>query len=220
MSTIIKVNQPARERNGVQATAFNFDDMADRAKDYLAVVKKEADNIVATARAQARAVQHRAVEEGRQAGMMAADQTLSAKLDEKLQTLLPALNEAVEEMRLAKHAWLRIWERQAVHLAGAIAEKVIRRQLDATPEITVDLIRESLELVAGSAELKLHLNPTDYETLGEKIDGLCNEFGKLAKTDIIPDAEVTPGGCIVFTEHSEVDQRIESQLARIEEELT
>ncbi len=220
MSTIIKINQPAGESRGTRAEAFNFDDMADRAKKYLAVVRKEAERIVAAARADAKSVHHQAVEQGRQAGMMVADQTLSAKLDEKLQTLLPALNKAIEDLRLAKHAWLRIWEQQAVHLVATIAEKVIRRQLDSTPEITMDLIRESLELVAGSAEIKLHLNPADHEVLAGKVDGLCSEFGKLATTDIVADAEVTPGGCIVFTEYSEVDQRIESQLARIEEELT
>jgi flagellar biosynthesis/type III secretory pathway protein FliH len=36
----------------------------------------------------------------------------------------------------------------------------------------------------------------------------------------VPDAGVSLGGCIVESQHGRIDQRIETQLARIEEELT
>ena len=38
---------------------------------------------------------------------------------------------------------MRRWEESAVAVATAIAQRVIRRELDANPEITLDLIREA-----------------------------------------------------------------------------
>ncbi|MFQ5550985.1 MAG: FliH/SctL family protein [Gemmatimonadales bacterium] len=38
--------------------------------------------------------------------------------------------------------------------------------------------------------------------------------------DIVADSAVSPGGCFVETEFGNIDQQFETQLARIEEELT
>jgi flagellar assembly protein FliH len=42
----------------------------------------------------------------------------------------------------------------------------------------------------------------------------------LAPAEMIADPEISPGGCRIETLHGAIDQQFESQLARIEEELT
>ena len=71
----------------------------------------------------------------------------------------------------------------------------------------------------GSGRLRLLLNPCDFETLGDRTEQLANEFSNLAPTDIVADESVDPGGCLVVTEFGKLDQNIEIQLKRIEEEL-
>jgi flagellar biosynthesis/type III secretory pathway protein FliH len=66
-----------------------------------------------------------------------------------METLLPALGKVVSELVDAKQAWLREWEHTAVQLAAKIAERVIRRELKSEPQITVDLVREALEMFKG-----------------------------------------------------------------------
>jgi flagellar assembly protein FliH len=139
---------------------------------------------------------------------------------QQLETLLPALKQVVEDIRQAKQAWLTQWEKSAVHVAAAIAERIIRRELSNTPEITLTLVREALELAAGSSELRIHLNPGDHETLGARVEAILGELSGLAPAELAADPEITPGGCRVETRFGTIDQQFEAQLARIEEELT
>ena len=52
-------------------------------------------------------------------------------------------------------------------MAAAIARRVIRRELTRQPEIPLALVREALELAAGSAQVRIHLNPADHRGAGQ-----------------------------------------------------
>jgi flagellar biosynthesis/type III secretory pathway protein FliH len=91
--------------------------------------------------------------------------------------------------------------------------------LEKEPTIALDVISEALRLAAGSAEITLHVNPTDYENLGTQVDRLAATLCRLAPSQIISDPEISAGGCRVVTKFGEIDERIEAQLRRIEEDL-
>src|SRR6185503_20628281 len=96
--------------------------------------------------------------------------------------------------------WLRHWEQNTVRLAGAIAEKLVRRELSRTPEIQLAWLREALELVAGEGRVTVHLHPSDYETLGEQAQQLVSRLTKLGTAAIVPDPAIELGGCRVVTD--------------------
>jgi flagellar assembly protein FliH len=212
MPTIIRAaDQPDASR-----VAFNFDDMAERARQYLAEVRAEAAEIVAKARHEAAAIRKQAQEDGRQAAMLSVEQMVH----KQLATVLPALRQATGDINLAKQAWLAHWEATGLHVAAAIARRVIRRELSAVPEITIGWIREALELAAGSTQVRLHLNPADHQALGHQVRMLTSEMAGLGEVQVLADAAVTPGGCRVETRFGTIDQQLDAQLARLEEELT
>lgn len=217
MPTIIKA---ADHNAAIQGVAFNFDDMAAKANQYLDKVRAEAAQIVARAEKDAAEIRRRAEAEGRRAGQQAIERTVEQKLASQLATLLPALQQAIQDVRHAKQAWLTHWEKSAVHVAGAIAERLVRREIAANPEITLTLVREALELAAGSALVRLHLNPADREALKPQVDMLLKELGALGGAEVLADPEIGPGACLVETQFGTIDQRFEAQLKRIEEELT
>jgi len=217
MSTVIKANDEIRS---IRAAAFNFDDMAVKAGQYLDKIRGEAAKILASAQKEAVAIRQRAEAEGRQAGQNAVEQTVQKQLARQLATLLPALQRAVEEVQHSRHAWLRHWEKSAVHTAAAIAARLVRRERIDHPEITVRLVREALELASGSSQLRLHLNPADHAALAPQIEAVLKEFSNLAPTELIADPRITPVGCRLDTRFGTIDQQFEAQLARIEEELT
>lgn len=217
MSTIIK----ATDRNAaVHGVAFNFDDMAAKAGQYLDKVRAEAARIVARAEKDAEAVRRRAEVEGRQAGQRAVEETVRQQLGQQLATLMPALEQAVQDIRHAKQDWLTHWEKSAVHVAAAIAGRLVRRQVSKLPEVTLTLLREALELAAGSSELRIQLNPADHEALEPQVQALVQELSGLGAAEVVADPRVSPGGCRVQTRFGAIDQQFEAQLARIEEELT
>lgn len=219
MAGIIKAGSTRGDTRGVQSVAFNFDDMSQQAHGYLDVVRTQAAQIIQRANEEAKEVRRQAETQGRQAAMQAAEVAVKARLEQQLQTLVPALTKAIDDIKLAKQTWLARWEESALRVSAAIAERIVRRELSQTPEISLDLVREALELASGAGRITLRLNPQDYALLSLKVQQLSGPMGKLAPTDIVADPQVSPGGCIVNTEFGEIDQRIESQLARIEQEL-
>jgi flagellar assembly protein FliH len=217
MPTIIKATDRSAAVHGV---AFNFDDMAAKANRYLDQIRAEGERIVAQAEKDANAIRRKAEQEGRQAGRQAIEQMVGEKLEQQLATLRPALEQAIEEIRHAKQNWLTHWEKSAVHVAAAIAGRLVRRQLPELPEVTLTLVREALELAAGSAQLRVHLNPADHEALEPQVNALVQQLAGLGAAEIVADDRVSPGGCRVETGFGTIDQQFEAQLKRIEEELT
>lgn len=217
MATVIKALGPIRTSNGM---SFNFDDVTDRANLHLEQVRMQAAEILAQARQEADAIRRQAEVEGRQAAIRVAEKTMEDRVGKQLATLLPAIQRAAVELDKARQAWLAHWEQTGIQLATRIAERVIRRELAAHPQITAGLVREALEMASGSDEVAVRMNPVDIKTLGPHLELLVREIGGRGKVTIMPDDTITAGGCRVETRFGTLDQQIEAQLKRIEEELS
>ncbi len=216
MSTVIKITDPARPIHGV---AFSFEELSGRAQGYLDSVRTEAAKIISAAKQEAANLRRRAEAEGRQAALKAVEQVLDEKVGQRMATLLPALTKMIEELHQTKQNWLNQWERQAIHTAAAIAGRIVRQQLPQMPDVPLNLVREALELAAGSQHIRIYLHPSDLETIRGQVELLAKTFARSATAEIISDPEITVGGCRLETRHGIIDQQFEVQLARIEEEL-
>ena len=213
MPTVLK----ATDRNaGIHPVAFNFEDIADQANKRLDGFRADAEKIVAAARREAEKIRKQAEIDGRRA----AEETVREEMAKQIATLVPSLKQAVQDIGHAKQGWLTHWEKSAVHVAAAIAQRLIRRELPDAPEITLTLVREALELAAGSDQLRIRMNPADHDLLGSQVGTLIKELAALATTEVVADPAITPGGCRVETRFGVIDQQFETQLQRIEEELT
>lgn len=212
MATIIR---SAEARNCPRMTTFNFEDVAAQAEQYLARVRTDAAHLVAQAETEAEAIRRRAADEGRRTATLEIDEMV----EKQVAPALKALDRTVAELKQAKQAWLAHWETAAVRLSAAMAAKIVRRELRDRPEITLSLVREALELAAGSPDVRLQLNPSDYQSLNDETRRITKSMSALGKAEIVADESVGPGGCRVETRFGTIDQRIESQLNRIVEEL-
>ena len=212
MPTIIRATDQNRATVGV---AFNFDDMATQAQQYLDKVRAEAAEIIVQAQKDAAVVRQRAEKEGQQAAMASTEQMIQRQLG----NVLPALKKAVSDIQQSRQAWLAHWEATGLHVAAALAQRITRGELARRPEIPIELIREALQLAAGSPQVRLHLNPADHKALSEQVTLVMQEIGKLGDAQVVSDAAVTAGGCRVETRFGSIDQQFDAQLARIEEEL-
>ncbi len=213
MPTIIR---PGEHHRSTQAAAFNFEDLARQAKQYLDQVRAEAGKIIAEAHTQAAQIRKQAEIDGRRAAMEAQQRLVA----EQLAGVLPALRQAVAQIEQSRDGWLRHWEQAAVEVAAAIAARVVRSELTRRPEIPVNLVREALQLAAGNTRVRIALAPADHQKIAEQVQSLVEEMAGLTAAEIVPDADVSPGGCRVETQFGLIDQQIESQLRRIVEELT
>lgn len=221
MATIIRKDNPSETHFGraVQPVAFSFADMRGQASDYLETVRTEAAKIVQQAHQQAEQIRRQAEVAGRKAAEAAIERVLDERVGKRMETLLPTLERLLAEINDMKARLLNHWEQSALKVATAVAERIIRREISQEPQITLDLIADALRMAAGMTEVALHISPADYENLGTQITRLAETLGHLAPSAIVADPAITPGGCRVKTKFGEIDQQIESQLRRIEEEL-
>jgi flagellar assembly protein FliH len=216
MAGIIKAAGGIESHAKCALAAFHFDDVG---QSYLDRVRAEAAQIVAKARQEAASVKEKAVEQGRQAAIEAAQATLRTRLDQQLTSIVAALRQGVEKIEHSRHAWQEHWERHAVQLAVAIASRICRRELSREPQIALEWIREALEMAAGNAEIVLRLNPDDHAGFGSQSEKITQELTGLGNVRIVADSAISSGGCRVDTEFGSLDQQLEQQLARVAEEL-
>jgi flagellar assembly protein FliH len=216
VATVIK----AQHAHLPHPAAFNFEDLSHQAQGYLADVQKKAREILAQAQQEAQEIRHRAAKEGRETGQRAIEKMVAEQVGQQMKTALPALQQAIDGLVQDRHAWLSHWENRAVHLATAIASRVVRRDVAEAPEIALTLVREALEMAAGASQITVRMHPEDHKTLSSQLARLAQDTARLAKLEVVPDPAITRGGCRLETRHGAIDQQLEAQLARIESELT
>lgn len=220
MASVIKSGRVIPSGTPVRQTEYNLQDMNQAASEHLETVKKKAARIVLKAQKEAQEVVAKAEQQGRQKAEKAAREAALADVEARWRTLMPALQTAVESAADLKATWIEQWEQNIVRLVVGVAERVIREEIGRQPRISRKWIQEALELASGSTTLTLHLNPADHAALEDYREVLKQQFSQLADTHIVADPGISAGGCRVTTDHGYLDQQIETQLSRIEEELS
>lgn len=220
MATIIKRQyQHTPEGSTFAGVAYNLTDIAGQAEQMLAGVQSQADQILNQAKVDAAEIRRKAEAEGRAAAEAAIERILDEKVAQQMKTLVPALQGAVHQIEESRQEWLQHWETAAVGLSTAIAERLVRGEISRRPEIALDWVREALELAAGSSELTIRLNPQDYETIAGQVQQLTSVINPVANARVEADPTISQCGCRVETTYGTIDQQLETQLERIQEEL-
>jgi flagellar assembly protein FliH len=216
MASVIKASGTARS---TEVGLFNFEDLSVKAQSYLDQVRVQAGQILAKAEKDAIAIRQRAEQDGKSAALKAAEATLDDRIGKQMVTLLPALKHAVDSLAQVRQNWLTHSEKTNVKVAAAIAARIVRRELTHAPQITIGLIKEALEMAAGSTDIQVRLHPDDHRALAAQVRSVVGELSRLGAAEVIADPAISLGGCRVDTRFGSIDQQFEAQLSRIEEEL-
>lgn len=210
---------------------FNFDDLRRQCDDYVDETRRHAQTILDDARREADEMRQRTYEQARQAGRKhgleeaeehihkRAAELADIKAREALHTALPALQAAAETLRQERDHWLADWETAAVRLCAAIAEKLLRREVQRTPELVRTMFAETLQLVVGTASIRVRVHPDDLRVFGNAAEEMVCRMASCGQATLVPDETVSPGGCVIETQHGCIDGRVETQIERITSEL-
>jgi flagellar assembly protein FliH len=100
-------------------------------------------------------------------------------------------------------------EKELLHLTLAVGKQLARRELRIDPTQVIGIIRESLsQLPASARDVRIHLHPEDAATVRERLAEPTNERA----WTVVEDPTLTRGGCMVRTETSQIDVRLESRV--------
>jgi flagellar assembly protein FliH len=103
-------------------------------------------------------------------------------------------------------------ENMLLQLALTVGKHLARRELKVDPTQVIAIIRESLaELPASAREVRVHLHPDDAAIVRERLTAPSYERA----WSIVEDPTMSRGGCVVRTENSQIDARLESRISTI-----
>lgn len=225
---ILKANAA---RNLGSNIVFDYGDLRRQCDEQLQQARQEAEQIRAQAQSETEQIRRKAHDEGRAEGLREGLANAAADIErkaseiadglalEKLQTTFPAIQAAATAMVHERDRWLSQWEGAAVGLAIAIAEKILHRQLELSPDIAIELMRQTLDVAAGSSQLKLRMHPEDVKLLGPHADDVVRAASRCGDVEVVDDPSIARGGCVIETQHGTIDAQIETQLDRIMSEL-
>jgi len=111
-------------------------------------------------------------------------------------------------------------ERTVVHLAIAVAEQIIKREVMLDRELVLRQIKEAVRRVMGVGHIKLRVNPSDEQMVRDHRAGLLSGSDSIREIVVEPDEKVAPGGCILESDSGNVDARLATQLQKIEVAFT
>jgi flagellar assembly protein FliH len=100
-------------------------------------------------------------------------------------------------------------EQQLILLALAVGKQLARRELKTDPGQITALIREAVgRLPAAAREVRVHLHPEDAAAIAERLA----TAGQERAWSVVEDPTLSRGGCLVRSENSQIDARLESRV--------
>lgn len=98
-------------------------------------------------------------------------------------------------------------ERDIVVLSLAIAERIIKEKVENNPDITIKVVRDVVSRLQNAERGVVRVHPSILEAVG----GSKAVMHDYAGFELVGDASVEPGGCLVETEFGRLDARLDTR---------
>jgi type III secretion protein L len=119
----------------------------------------------------------------------------------------------IQETLLQCQDYYRQIEQQMSEVVLQAVRKILR-DYDST-ELTLQVTREALSLVSNQKSVILHVEPEQVANVRERIFRVLKDYPEVRHIEVIPDARLDQGGCILETEIGIIDASIDGQLAAL-----
>lgn len=103
-------------------------------------------------------------------------------------------------------------ERELLRLGVGLAERILRKQIELAPERVRDIAAGVLERARRARRRRLHLHPEDVPLLRDLI-------APADLTELVADASIERGGCLLESDLGTLDGRLEVQVAELRRAL-
>jgi flagellar assembly protein FliH len=124
--------------------------------------------------------------------------------------------ETLRQFAREREDYFRRVEAEVVHLALAIARKVLRREAQIDPLLLAGMVRVALEKMAGSSNVRLRVHPSQVEVWREFF---AQQSGGVAAPELLGDAALEANQAHIETDLGVTELNLESQLKEIERGL-
>jgi flagellar assembly protein FliH len=147
--------------------------------------------------------------QGVREGMMQAQQTLGKQLESERATIAATVQGFEKQMN---EYYARV-EVELVHLALAIAAKILHREAQVDRMVVAGLVKVALDKLQQGTRVTVHVRP---EQVTPWIQYFQEKMAGRIHVDVKPDLSLEVNNCVLETELGETEIGVEAQLKEIE----
>ena len=134
----------------------------------------------------------------------------AAKVDEAVEQL----EEGIANLAMARSALFRASQADVLHLAVAVARRILHREIMMSPDVLGGVISVALDRIEEAGLLTLRVHPSFVDRIAQYLSARTGR-----KVKVVADPSLPLGGSVFETEHGDIDAGLESQLSEIERGL-
>jgi flagellar assembly protein FliH len=187
----------------------------EEAKKIIEAAKKKSiemeDEVKKMLDAEVKAVQEKGREEGKESGF--------AEGKAEVERLISRTQVMLERAQDKRGEILKETEKEIVDLVLMISRKVIKVISENQKNIIISNVVEALRKVRSKGDVIIRVNLADLKLATEHKQEFINIVEGVKTIHIVEDSSVDSGGCIIETDFGEIDARISSQLAELENKI-
>lgn len=180
---------------------------------------REAESILAAARAEADGIREAAYAQGFQEGTQAGQRQGHDEALALVEPAATALRTATLQLETTTAGLAAEMEVAAIDLGLRIAEQALAAAIDVAPERVLDVTRGALRRLVQRGRVVVLVNPDDLDLVRAGIDAIVGELGGIDHCEVQAERRVARGGAIVQTEEGEVDATLSTKLDRARETI-
>lgn len=151
-----------------------------------------------------------------QQGLAAGEQAGVQKAAAQLAPVIERFSSVVQELANARAQARREAEESIVHLALAVARRILTREIATDPEAVLGLVKSALDRINAREVHRLRLSPQDADLVRQN-----RHLTSLPPSvEIAAEPGLTPGSALFETARGEVDASVQTQLEEIQRGFT
>ena len=179
------------------------------------IINNEISNIENEYQQKLEAEKKTAWQNGNQAGIKQTHNQLS----QQVQNLLNNLNQLINNLQIQSDKIIENHEQDILTLILKIARKVIETEISLNPDIILEVLKKSLNLLNEKEDIKINVNPNDWSNVRNNIDKLNLTFDLADNIEIVSNENISQGTCRVDFRAGSIDADLDTQFAEIQRKL-
>ncbi|MBN2652347.1 MAG: flagellar assembly protein FliH [Spirochaetales bacterium] len=130
----------------------------------------------------------------------------------KLQSILSAVVDR-------RNSILKETEEEIIDLVLQMTGKIVKTISETQKGVVIENIRAALKKLKSKTNIVIRVNTNDLGLTKEHAEEFIDSIENVKNVSVVEDALVDIGGCIIETDHGEIDARIKSQLRQMEKAI-
>ncbi len=187
----------------------------DMAHGYIQTANEKAKQIIYNARVEAEQLKEEARSEGYAQGLKEGRQAAAAEQQTNNEEVRGVLTR-VEQYRQSLYQTL---ESDVLSLSMDVAEKIVNIEIDRNDQVFKDIIKKAIASIRHADDFSLYVSKDEYDRYFNDGGQWLRDEASVKNVDIIADANLPAGSCIIEADSEIVDAGIPMQLNKISQYL-